>query len=298
MKTHSSKANVQHFGCGALQNLAMNENNRETITEAGGITTILSAMKTHLYNADVQDFGCGALNNLAENNDNNQVTIAEAGGITTIISAMKTHSSKDNSIGANLINEIQRLVDAKKAHEQSAITSQPNSTTKTTIKVTATATASNTNTMGLSYPTTPTPSGSSSTDPISIGRSKMKAVMDNVNSIPIELPVEFINSCTNNFDEALKLGEGAFGAVYKGKFDNRYFAVKCLLFNVAVEKDTLQEISKSFKIELEVSSCVVSNSASCLDKTLCFSFFSFTVSGIKEVPTPPYCIFVWLLFVL
>ena len=69
--------------------------------------------------------------------------------------------------------------------------------------------------------------------------------------------------------------------------------VKRILFNIAVENDLVQEVSKTFKIELEVSSCVVS-SIGCLFNSLCFSFFSFTISGIKEVPTPPYCIFVWL----
>ena len=52
-----------------------------------------------------------------------------------------------------------------------------------------------------------------------------------MNSGPIQLPVEFINRCTNNFADALKLGQGTFGAVYKGMADNRYFALKCLRFN-------------------------------------------------------------------
>ena len=51
------------------------------------------------------------------------------------------------------------------------------------------------------------------TDFISEGRSKMKDAMDNVNSRPIELPVEFITYCTNNFAVDRKLGQGAFGIV-------------------------------------------------------------------------------------
>ena len=86
--------NMQHYGCAALQNLALNEKNREAIAEARGIATILIAMKTHSPNATVQEYGCGALSNLAVNNDKNRVTIAEEGGITLILSAMKTHSSK------------------------------------------------------------------------------------------------------------------------------------------------------------------------------------------------------------
>ena len=81
----------------------------------------------------------------------------------------------------------------------------------------------------------------------------MKEAMDNVNSRPIELPVEFINSCTNNFDEDGKLGEGAFAVVYKGKDGNQYFAVKRIRFNIAVEKNKVKEVTKGFKRELQVS---------------------------------------------
>ena len=121
--------------------------------------------------------------------------------------------------------------------------------------------------------------------------------MDNVNSRPIELSVEFITYCTNNFAEVRKLGQGAFGVVYKGQDDNWDFAVKCILFNIAVEKNKVEEVTKGFKRELQVSSFVVSNIAFRF-KSLCFSFFYLTVSGIKVVPTPQYCNFVWLSLVL
>ena len=64
---------MQENGCGAISNLALNDNNKVTIADAGGITTILSAMKTHSSNATVQENGCGALQNLAVN-ENNRVT--------------------------------------------------------------------------------------------------------------------------------------------------------------------------------------------------------------------------------
>ena len=53
MGTHSSNANVQQYGCGALRNLAVNDYFSVSITTAGGITAILSAMTTHWYNANV-----------------------------------------------------------------------------------------------------------------------------------------------------------------------------------------------------------------------------------------------------
>ena len=61
MRINERNANIQKEGLFELQNLAINENNRVTIAEAGGITTILSAMKTHSSNATVQEKGCGAL---------------------------------------------------------------------------------------------------------------------------------------------------------------------------------------------------------------------------------------------
>ena len=70
----------------------MNENNRVTIAEAGGITTILSAMKNHSSNANVQENSCGTLVNLALN-ENNRVTISNAGGKAVIESAMRNYSS-------------------------------------------------------------------------------------------------------------------------------------------------------------------------------------------------------------
>ena len=191
----------------------------------------------------------------------------------------------DNSIDSNLLNDIQKLVDGTKNRKPTAAnTIQPTSSTTTT------------NAAYPPSPTTSTPNKNNPMDPISIGRSKMKEAMDNVNSRPIELPVEFIISCTNTFAEDRKLGHGSFGAVYKGMDDNQYFAVKCLRFNLAFLEDQKKGISKSFINELQVSSSVVSSIACCLS-LLCFSFFYHTVSGLKEVPTPSYCNFVRLSFV-
>ena len=73
--------------------MAVNENNKVKIAEAGGITIILSAMKKISSNADVQHYGCAALHSLAWNNANNKERIAYACGEATIESAMRNHSS-------------------------------------------------------------------------------------------------------------------------------------------------------------------------------------------------------------
>ena len=92
MENHLSNSNLQHYGCAALCNLAVNDINKVTIFDEGGIATILSAMRTHLSKVDVQHYGCAALFNLALN-DINKLKITEERGIATILSALKTHSS-------------------------------------------------------------------------------------------------------------------------------------------------------------------------------------------------------------
>ena len=75
---------MQEYGCAALWNLAANEDNKVTIAEAGGITTIQSAMKNHSLIAGFQDKGHDALRNLDCNTDN-KVTIAKTSGIVATI---------------------------------------------------------------------------------------------------------------------------------------------------------------------------------------------------------------------
>ncbi|EGD79779.1 hypothetical protein PTSG_10764 [Salpingoeca rosetta] len=92
MKMHSSNGSVQKNGCGALQNLAVNDDNAVAIASKGGIDVVVAAMKMHNSNGSVQKNGCGALQNLAVNDDND-VAIASKGGIDAVIAAMKLHNS-------------------------------------------------------------------------------------------------------------------------------------------------------------------------------------------------------------
>ena len=126
---------------------------------------------------------------------------------------------------------------------------------------------------------------------LSIDWSKMKEAMDNEKSRPIELTKKFIDSCTNSSDKAMKLGHGGFGVVYKYTDDDRCFVVKCM----DVKQDKIEKGIKTFKRELQVSSFLVSSFGCCF-MSLQFSFFSYIVPGIKNIPTPQYCIIVWLLF--
>ena len=62
MKTHSSNANVQEYGCGALWKMALNNgSNKVMICDVGGKAIFESAMRNYSSSAGVQDKGTGAL---------------------------------------------------------------------------------------------------------------------------------------------------------------------------------------------------------------------------------------------
>ena len=90
LKRHKANADVQEWGCGALQNLTLNDDNKKTIAKLGGIKVILDAMKRHESNADVQGRVCAVLTNLAAN-DADKKRIAKMGCIKVIFDAMKRH---------------------------------------------------------------------------------------------------------------------------------------------------------------------------------------------------------------
>ena len=82
---------VQAAGARALQNLALDQNNKSGIASAGGIACVVQAMKAFPENADVQMGGCGTFQNLIWGNDENRKRILEEGGIPIILKAMQLH---------------------------------------------------------------------------------------------------------------------------------------------------------------------------------------------------------------
>ena len=64
MDKYQENGDVQENGCGALVNLACDDDNKKTIAKEGGINVILDAMKRHKKNEYVQTYGRDALSNL------------------------------------------------------------------------------------------------------------------------------------------------------------------------------------------------------------------------------------------
>ena len=95
-----TNASVAEAGCGALRNLAHNNNdNKTTMGESGGIPLILRMLEAHgETNASVAEAGCSTLRNLAHNNDDNKTTIGESGGISLIIRALEAHGETNVSV--------------------------------------------------------------------------------------------------------------------------------------------------------------------------------------------------------
>ena len=98
MREGASSAVVAKEGCDALNNLAVDVDNRKSIAEAGGIEMILRMMEVYgTSNAEVAENGCGALRNLAYNDDNKK-SIGEIGGIAIILSMMEVHGASNAEV--------------------------------------------------------------------------------------------------------------------------------------------------------------------------------------------------------
>lgn len=81
------------------------------------------------------------------------------------------------------------------------------------------------------------------------GRDVMRKVMDSDSDGPDLVPWEYLDECTDRFDEGRKLGQGAFSTVYMGKDEvlRRKFAVKRMRMEV---HGNVEEAKRTFEREL------------------------------------------------
>jgi hypothetical protein len=91
MSKHAGDAEVQAAGGRALQNLALDQNNKGGIASAGGIEILVNAMNRFPDDSAVQMGGCGTFQNLVWGNDENRLRILAAGGIPAVVHAMNVH---------------------------------------------------------------------------------------------------------------------------------------------------------------------------------------------------------------
>jgi len=70
MEGHLTSAAVQGYGCQALSNLGVNEEDTVLITQADRIQVVVRAMQEHWTSAELQKYCCQALRNLGVHGDN------------------------------------------------------------------------------------------------------------------------------------------------------------------------------------------------------------------------------------
>ena len=79
--------------CGAVGNLAVNDDNRVLIAKEGGIPKILAALATHADKVEVVENACAALSYLAKDNKENQIAIQQARGSALVRAAVAADSA-------------------------------------------------------------------------------------------------------------------------------------------------------------------------------------------------------------
>jgi hypothetical protein len=84
MQRFSDDALVQAAGGRALQNLALDQNNKGGIASAGGIQVLVAAMEQFPDDSAVQMGGCGTFQNLVWGNDETEPALHKPKGVDCI----------------------------------------------------------------------------------------------------------------------------------------------------------------------------------------------------------------------
>lgn len=100
MRLHSNVHSIQVSGCATVQNLALDEYNRDSIAESGGIAVIVDTMRRHVDDGPIQTTGCTTLANLANGSVDHKITVAECGGILAVMKAVENHAEEESVLRA------------------------------------------------------------------------------------------------------------------------------------------------------------------------------------------------------
>lgn len=98
MKTFPHQRDLQRSACGALRNLACDDDTFKTlVVKAGGLPAIINAMRSHPLDAKLQEHAIGALKNLCDT-IGRATLCARQGGVEAIVAALKKYQKVDGVI--------------------------------------------------------------------------------------------------------------------------------------------------------------------------------------------------------
>jgi tetratricopeptide (TPR) repeat protein len=98
MKSFPHQRDLQRSACGALRNLACDDDAFKTlVVKAGGLPAIISAMRSHPLDAKLQEHAIGALKNLCDT-IGRATLCARQGGVEAIVGALQKYQTVDGVV--------------------------------------------------------------------------------------------------------------------------------------------------------------------------------------------------------
>jgi tetratricopeptide (TPR) repeat protein len=98
MKTFPHQKDLQRSACGALRNLACDDDTfKALVVKAGGLPAIVNAMRSHPLDAKLQEHAIGALKNLCDT-IGRATLCARQGGVEAIVGALKKYQTIDGVV--------------------------------------------------------------------------------------------------------------------------------------------------------------------------------------------------------
>ena len=109
---HAEHAGVVERACGAVGNLAVNDdNNKVLIAKEGGIKRLLAALDNHAKHAGVVEQACGALCSIGWSDKALQKSIKDAGAVKLVRAAVGRSNASSNTRkwGQRLLGKLAQL---------------------------------------------------------------------------------------------------------------------------------------------------------------------------------------------